>query len=188
MRESHDEHQSLVRAWVELQKAQQAYHELFAGLPSQVCEEIGQRLDTLASEGKVVDSLRGFYDLVVDAAEVRYAVLTNSEAHSERYGRAVNALMSFRGQLLKLADQFQGALNLPTRKELDELHREARIQSRQNRSLHAEVAEIRSLLAAMDRGNSKPGDAKRASTPEDPSLAARPPARTRRKNISRETK
>ena len=185
-REYQHEQQNLARAWVELQKAQNAYNELFSTLPAMVCDEMGRRLDVLTKEGKTVDSLREFYDLFVDAAEARYAELVNSDTHSERYGRAVNSLMAFRRQLLDVADRFQGALNLPTRRELDGLHLGLRTLSQQNQKLHAEMAQLRAQLDGH-AGWQSTADRQQPSAPAPKSRTAAP-ARPRRGSTSRGSK
>lgn len=174
MREYQDEHQSLIKSWLELQKTQATYQELFLALPSMICEELAVRLDTLATSGKAIESLQDFYALFVDAAEARYAELVNTDTHTERYGQAVNALMSFRRQLLDVSDRMQGALNLPTRRELDGLHQNLRELSRQNRRLQAQLTSMRT----QKNGASANGAPPKAAAPPRARPKAKPAPRS----------
>jgi len=91
-------------------------------------------------------SLKAIYVKWVDICEDVYAKYAMSDEYTETYGATVNALMEFKLQMQRISDEILTDLNIPTRKEVDELHERQHALRRENRQLKKDVAELKKAV------------------------------------------
>jgi class III poly(R)-hydroxyalkanoic acid synthase PhaE subunit len=120
--------------------------------------------------GRQVDSVRGLYDLWVDAAEDAYAEIALSQEFREVYGALVNAQMRVRRNVQKEVERVATDLGMPTRSEIDSmgkrlhaLHRDAKNRAEALPELMAEVAALRAEVERLRTGGSASKPARKAS-------------------------
>src|SRR4029078_4449988 len=73
--------------------------------------------------GRQIDSVRALYDLWVDAAEEAYAEIALSEEFRQVYGDVGNSQMRVRSQLQQEVERIGVDLGMPTRTELNSVHK-----------------------------------------------------------------
>jgi class III poly(R)-hydroxyalkanoic acid synthase PhaE subunit len=176
-REGQEQLQQLGRLMLDYQKASQDYLNAHTKLGADALDRLYRKIIALTEKGEKVTSLRQLYDLWVDASEEVYGSFAMSPTFRDLYGRMVNALMRVKGQLRTMVDEVLGALNMPTRREMNtilkrqhELKREMRNLARgggdgtspprgrrgtadgdsaEIRALRGEVAALREQISAM---------------------------------------
>ena len=141
-REAQEQGQEMVRLGLEYQRAVQAYGMAFRNLGTETFNRLQQRLADRAERREPVTTLRGLYDLWVDAAEEAYLELVSTESYAEVYGRMVNALMAVKHHGRNMVDEAVGAMGLPTRHGLSTLQR-------RQQELRREVTALRRELEAL---------------------------------------
>jgi polyhydroxyalkanoate synthase subunit PhaE len=143
-REAQEQGQEMVRLALEYQRAAQAYAMAFRNLGMETYNRLQQRLAERAERRESVTTLRGLYDLWVDAAEEAYLELVSTEAYAEVYGRMVNALMAVKHHGRNMVDEAVGAMGLPTRHGLATLQRRQQELRREVTALRRELEALRS--------------------------------------------
>jgi class III poly(R)-hydroxyalkanoic acid synthase PhaE subunit len=156
-RESQQQYQHLGRLVLDYQKAMHEYTAAMSRLGMRSVERMRAKLDEAEQP---VTSVRGLYNLWVDACEEEYAELTMSEEYAEIYGRMVNALMALKRQGAQMVDETLEGLNMPTRREVNTLHRRLQEMRRELRALRSALDEKTAAAPAA-----KP-KAKRATAPK----------------------
>jgi GTP-binding protein EngB required for normal cell division len=126
-------------------------------------------LDYQHETNRQVDSVRGLYDLWVDAAEDAYAEIALSDEFREVYGALVNAQMRVRQNVQKEVERVATDLGMPTRTEIDSmgkrlhaLHRDAKNQAETLPDLVAEVAALRAEVERLKQRGAAPKPARKA--------------------------
>lgn len=157
-REMQEHAQEGARLLHDYQDAFQDYVAAFSRLGEMTLDGLGRKLMALAESGEAITSLRQVYDLWVDAGEEAYGEFVFSEDYSRLYGRLVNALMALKFHGRTTVDELLGALNMPTRNELNtllcrnqELRRELKsvrlqLEDGDLDKLRAELEQMRSAL------------------------------------------
>lgn len=161
-REQQAQQQALMRALLDQQQTSARYQELLARAQAQGAERLQRKL---AEPGHEVDSLKGMYDLWVDAVEEAYAEIALSDEFREAYAAQGNAQMRVRQLQQRQIEQWCREVGLPTRSEVDtlgqrlqELRREMR---RMQQGHHPEVSIPASKKAVKTAG--RPTAAKSAT-------------------------
>jgi poly[(R)-3-hydroxyalkanoate] polymerase subunit PhaE len=144
-REWQEQGQEFARLGLAYQRALQEYWALFQRLNLDAFDRLQRKLQELADSNRPITTLRGLYDVWVDASEAAYLDLVASDAYAETYGRLVNSLMALKGQSRRMIDEAVGAMGMPTRQGLDTLQR-------RHQELRREVAVVRARLADADAG------------------------------------
>jgi hypothetical protein len=120
-----------------------------------------KRFDSTPSGGKTPADL---YDAWIDCAEGTYA----QAAHSERFARLLaelcNISSAFKVERGKLTEQIARHLDLPSRAEVDTLHRQVRALTTAMRATAAKSA----APAATATGSAASGPAKTSKAPRKP--------------------
>jgi class III poly(R)-hydroxyalkanoic acid synthase PhaE subunit len=165
-RERQLQQQALATAMREYADMAARYQSLIQQANAQGFERLQAQLAEMASTDKQVESLKGLYDLWVDAAEDCYAQIALSAEFKQVYGAMVNAQMRVRQLQQQQLEAACRELGLPTRSEvtalgkrLQELRREVRSAAAQQSSeagdaadtLRAEVAALKRKLAEAQR-------------------------------------
>ena len=186
MREHQEHHRDSALAWIDYQEQHKRYGTLMMKAARRGFELFEGKLSEREQPGRQIDSLRGLYDLWVDAAEEGYAEIALSTEFREAYGALVNAQMRVRSQVGKEVERVAAELGMPTRSEVDSigerlqaLRREVRAAAGSSRAgLAAEVAALREEVAALKSARRAPSRAE-VAVPEAavPAKAKAPRAR-----------
>lgn len=202
-RERQLQQQALAAAMRDYADTASRYQSLIQQANAQGFERLQAQLAEMANTDKQVDSLKGLYDLWVDAAEECYAQIALSAEFKQVYGAMVNAQMRVRQLQQQQLEAACRELGLPTRSEvtalgkrLQELRREVRSAAAQNHAgagddaddLRAEVIALKRKLAeAQKKANTSNVAAKTAKKPA-PARSAAPKKTAGSKTAARRSK
>lgn len=162
-REQQERVQELARHLLAYHDALRAYKLAFAKTALSSLDAVQKRLQKLHADGNKIESLRGLYDMWIDASEDAYARFAMSDEYQVVYGDLVNSLMRVRQDMNDMAEQQYRLMNLPTRSEIDTMQHRQQENRRESRHLRREIEELRRQLERLSR---------RAD--EKPAAAARP--------------
>lgn len=156
-RESQEQVQQLGKLMLDYQKSSQDYLNAHTKLGADALDRLYRKIIALTEKGERITSLRQLYDLWVDASEEVYGTFAMSPTFRDLYGRMINALMRVKGQMRTMVDEVLGALNMPTRREMNT------ILKRQ----HELKRELRNIARAAGNGSSPPPRGKRNGADTD---------------------
>jgi polyhydroxyalkanoate synthase subunit PhaE len=171
-REHQEHYQKMAAAFVEFQDAVGRYNALMLKASQRGFEILENKLAARAEPGRQIDSPRVLYDLWVDAAEEGYAEIALSDEFRKVYGDVVNAQMRVRSQIQQEVEHIGVDLGMPTRSELNSVHRRVHELRRKlrdseerggNDDLRREVEKLRAEVAALKRSQAKPVAAVRSA-------------------------
>ena len=158
-REHQEHYQRMAKAWLDYQHETNRYNALIARASRRAFEVFEDKLAERGEPGRQIDSVRGLYDLWVDAAEDAYAEVALSDEFRDVYGALVNAQMRVRQNLQREVERVAVDLGMPTRTEIDsigkrlhELHRDAKNRAESLPDLAAEVAALRAEVERLKAG------------------------------------
>lgn len=177
-REHQERVQRLGAAVREFQQHQKAYDQLMLEALRQAFPLFEQKLAERSEPGRQIDSVRGLFDLWIDAAEEAYAEVALSEAFRTAYGRMVNSMMRLRQAIQGEIEVASRAVGLPTRSDVDAGHKRLHALEREVRRLRAQLAgrpQTAGAGATPAAAKASPA-ASAASTPKK-SAAKKAPAR-----------
>lgn len=134
-------------------------HGALAGLWNEVMTDglkrLGELMGTRFRDGQLPQSAKQLYDLWVESGEAAYAQM----AHSPRYAKAQaelgNTLAKIRIEQRDLIESVSRELDLPTRSELNSVHKRMKDMK----------AELRRLRAELDRAKPPRSSARAAAKP-----------------------
>jgi class III poly(R)-hydroxyalkanoic acid synthase PhaE subunit len=168
-REHQEHYQRMAKAWLDYQHETNRYNALIARASRRAFEVFEDKLAERGEPGRQVDSVRGLYDLWVDAAEDAYAEVALSDDFREVYGALVNAQMRVRQNLQREVERVAVDLGMPTRTEIDsmgkrlhDLHREAKNRAESVPELAAEVAALRAEVERLKAGGASARTARKS--------------------------
>ncbi|MDJ0955279.1 MAG: class III poly(R)-hydroxyalkanoic acid synthase subunit PhaE [Arenicellales bacterium] len=145
-RESQAEQQKLARLLVDYQTAYQKYASFFVEVNKQSLDLLQQRLVNLTQvEQKPITTVRELYDLWIECSEESYTQKVLTDEYSEIHGAMVNALMALKHQSGQMMDDWAGALNMPTRQEMDTIHQRFQSSRRSSAALRQEVRTLQAI-------------------------------------------
>jgi hypothetical protein len=123
MREHQEHYQKMALAFVEFQQATKAYNALIMKSSQRSFEILELKLAERSEPGRQIDSMRALYDLWVDSAEEAYAEIALSDEFRKVYGDVVNSQMRVRSQMQQEVERIGVDLGMPTRTELNSVHK-----------------------------------------------------------------
>lgn len=188
-REHQERWQHLVQAHVAVQEQSQAYQTLMAEAAQDAFVRFERKLEERSAPGRQVDSVRGLFDLWIDAAEEAYADVALSPRFRDAYAAMVNAQMTLRGRLQKEVEQLSVQWGMPTRTEVDSAHRKIVELERELRRLRdrievpvgerhpAPAPEMRAAPEAVAVKRTRAPAAGRTAGKPKATKATRPPAK-----------
>lgn len=151
----HQEHlQALAKAQLHYQDAMSAYNTLMGEVSKDAYSRFETKLAEREEPGRQISSARALFDLWVDAAEEAYAEAALSLEFRKIYGAMVNAQMTLRGCVQRMAEQAASTMGMPGRTEVDGAHRK--------------IAELERQLRRMQRNQEN------AAQPQPMKATARP--------------
>jgi hypothetical protein len=122
-RESQERQQRFALALDDYRARLDAYNQLMLDASRRALEKVESKLAEHSEPGRQLKSFRALYDLWIDAAEEGYAEVALSPEFRAAYGALVNAQMAVRRHVQQEIERAGGALGMPTRGELDAVHR-----------------------------------------------------------------
>lgn len=149
-RESQEAWQEIGTLMLNYQEAMRDYLQAFAKQGTQSIDALRERVSSLSSEGKQVESLRELYDLWVDVNEDVYAAFAMSDEYQVVYGDMVNAFMALKEGMNKQMEQFYRSMNVPTRTEINSAYQKQQQLKRENRALKKELKDLAKRVAALE--------------------------------------
>ncbi|UJJ52506.1 MULTISPECIES: poly(R)-hydroxyalkanoic acid synthase subunit PhaE [Rhodanobacter] len=187
-REQQMQQQALATALLESMRASVRYQELIQRANTQGMQRLQ---DKLAEPGRQIDSLKGLYDLWVDASEEAYAEIALSDEFREVYGEMVNTQMRVRQLQQQQTEQLCQQLGVPTRSEVSSLGERLQALRREFRASRAgasvdrddEIVALRRELAALKRQLAGGQAAAPATSKAAPSKAAAAARKTSAKAV-----
>ncbi len=158
-REQQEHRQKAVVAFVEFQEAIKQYNALILKSSQRSFAIFEDKLAARSEPGRQIDSMRGLYDLWVDAAEEAYAEIALSEEFRKVYGSVVNAQMRVRSHVQQEVERIGTDLGMPTRTELNSVHKRLHELRRAGKAsggqdlaaLQSEVVQLRAEVAALEK-------------------------------------
>jgi len=183
-REEQGQYQELTRAVLD-------YHETLAeylGFFSKMGVGSVERLQWLVKEAeqkkKTIGSARELYDMWVQCCEAEYADRVMTDEYTELHGRLVNALMRVKQRMSFIVDEYLGAMNMPTRRELRTLQDRVQEARRETKRLRSELDALKRQLGGTATAAAPAATPVAAATPAKPA-APRKKAATKARNGSR---
>lgn len=180
LREHQEEAQATAKSLLDYQEQMARYNRLMLKVGEQGFARFQLKLAEREEPGRQIESVRGLYDLWIDAVEDAYAEIALSEEFREVYGALVNAQMRVREHVQRRIERFSNEVGMPTRSEVDSigerlqaLRREVRAEREANGdilALSAEVAALREEVASL-RTRREPATASNVVTFERPQRA-----------------
>ena len=205
-REHQEHYQKMAVAFVEFKQASNRYNALMMKSSQRSFELLEDKLAERSEPGRQIDSIRALYDLWVDAAEEAYAEIALSDEFRTVYGEVVNAQMRVRSQMQAEVERIGADLGMPTRSELNSVHKRLHELRRELRNgplapaqdsredvitqLRAEVDELKRLVvnaapATKSAARKAGSDQTSAKAPPEPAARAanvvKLPAATRKR-------
>lgn len=169
LREHQEHYQKFAQAMLDYQQQTNRYNMLIAQASRRGFEVFEDKLTERTEPGRQIDSVRGLYDLWVDAAEEAYSEIALSPEFRDVYGALVNAQMRVRKHVQAEVERIATDLGMPTRSEIDsigkrlhEVRRELKRRDEAAPDLAAEVAALRAEVESLKSAcaQSKPAAAK----------------------------
>jgi class III poly(R)-hydroxyalkanoic acid synthase PhaE subunit len=150
-REHQEHYQKMLAAFADYQEALKAYNALMLQSSQRSFALFEDKLAARAEPGRQIDSMRALYDLWVDAAEEAYAEIALSEEFRKVYGDVVNAQTRVRSQIQQEVERIGTDLGMPTRTELNSVHKRLHDLRREFRNANAPdaAAQIEALSAEV---------------------------------------
>jgi hypothetical protein len=145
-REHHAHAQELARALGEYQRIAAQMVSAIAKVHAEALELLAKKTSALAQSGDAVADSRRLYGLWIESGEQAFAHQASSELFGALQGELVNAGIRLRIAQQTIAETFLKSLDLPTRAELNSVHK--RLKDLRER---VEQLETNSTVNAADR-------------------------------------
>lgn len=143
-REQTEAWRELTNAQKECQKLEQELRVVLMRVQTDALAMLEERVRERQRENKPISSYRELYDLWVECGERVYSPVAHSDAYSKLQAQLTNATMRLRARQQSVIEWTLKQFDLPTRSELNTLHR-------QMRELRDKVTALEAQLAAQDR-------------------------------------
>lgn len=124
-REHTEAWRELAAAYADCKRLEQELREVLLKVQLDALDLLEQRVRERSRDAPIGD-FRTLYDLWVDCGEEIYGRLAHSEAYSQLQAQLGNATLRLRARLQTVLERALEQLDLPTRSELNSLHRRVR--------------------------------------------------------------
>lgn len=148
-RESQEQYQNLAKVVINYQQAMQNYQAAFNKVGMDSIDRFRARLDDAGRQDQPITSMRALYDEWVDVCEEVYGEFVMSEEYAKLYGEMVNHLMAVKHQGTRLMDEVSESLNMPTRCEVNTLHRRLQESRREQHALKSALRKLTDQVNSM---------------------------------------
>lgn len=180
-RESQERQQAMAQAIADYNDQNTRYQVLMYKASRLGLDKFESKLAERSEPGREITSMRGLYDVFVDAAEEGYAEVALSDEFREVYGALVNAQMRVRQAVQTQVEQTAGALGMPVRSELDTVHKRmhemrrriAELEERLNQANADAASVVTPIPVEAEPTNAAPKRAARPRAASKPKAAAK---------------
>lgn len=145
-REQTEAWRELVNAQKECQKLEQELRVVLMRVQTDALAMLEERVRERQRDNEPIASYRELYDVWVECGERVYSQVAHSDAYSKLQAQLTNATMRLRARQQTVMEWTLKQLDLPTRSELNTVHR-------QMRELRDKVAALEAQLAARRRSD-----------------------------------
>ncbi|MEP7186127.1 MAG: poly(R)-hydroxyalkanoic acid synthase subunit PhaE [Rhodanobacter sp.] len=142
-REQQMQQQAMTEAVMESMQAAARYQALIQKASAQGMQRLQEKLAQHAEPGRQIDSMKGLYDLWVDASEEGYSEIALSDEFRNVYGDMVNTQMRVRQMQLQQTEKLCQQMGMPTRSEVSSLGERLQALRREFRSSQSPAPEER---------------------------------------------
>ncbi len=164
-REQQGRAQQFLMSQMEYQDAMAGYNAQMLRASKLAFEKLELKLAEREEPGRQLESLRAVYDIWIDAAEDAYAEVALSAEFREAYGNLVNKQMRMRQQLQAEVERQTAQLGMPSRSELNSVHKRMQEMRRRIRELEDRLEASAAPIAAAAQPAAKPVAAIRPNAP-----------------------
>jgi class III poly(R)-hydroxyalkanoic acid synthase PhaE subunit len=140
-REHHAHAQELARALAEYQRIAAQMTAAIAKIHAEGLERLAKKAEELAKAGEPVTDTRRLYALWIECGEQAFAQQARGEVFGLLQGELVNAGTRVRMAQQTIAENFMKSLDLPTRAELNSVHKRLKEMRERIEELEAQKAE-----------------------------------------------
>lgn len=172
-REKQEAWNHLYKHWTDFESRASAYMAAMAQVGMSAAERFQDYVSNPPEGAPPLQSLKDIYAKWVDICEEVYATYALSEDYTRVYGEVVNALMALRREVNRMTDSAAEQLNMPTRKEVDSLHKRVHELRRDNIRLKQDMAALQEKLGTS-RAPVKAAKPSKAAQPKKPQKPAKP--------------
>jgi class III poly(R)-hydroxyalkanoic acid synthase PhaE subunit len=172
-REEQGQYQELTRAVLDYQETFAEYLGFFSKMGVGSVERLQWLVKEAEQKKKSIGSARELYDMWVQCCEAEYADRVMTDEYTELHGRLVNALMRVKQRMSVIVDEYLGAMNMPTRRELRTLQDRVQEARRETKRLRSELDALKKQLGAAAPAPAA-APAKAQAAPAEPAKPAAP--------------
>jgi polyhydroxyalkanoate synthase subunit PhaE len=135
--------------WLDFRRASAGYQSKLGDVWSEAFEQLMREMADMAERGEMIDSVRDLLLLWGQVADRVFVRTFRTDEYVQIQGRMLNAAMAYRVRVREIMEYLLNALDLPTRSEVDEAHRNIY-------ELRREVKALKRELAALQKPAPKP--------------------------------
>jgi class III poly(R)-hydroxyalkanoic acid synthase PhaE subunit len=110
-------------AWTNLYHASQNYQLILADIQVKSFEALMEKLANMASKGEIVKDWKEFQKIWTSVADAEFEKAFCQEKNLKIRGQFINSLNLYRIQQQELQEIWLKGLNIPSRQEIDEMHK-----------------------------------------------------------------
>ncbi len=171
-REHEQRWKKLTQAQQDYQRHSQGYQALMNEAMQDAFKRFEKKLETCSQPGNQLNSMKGLFDLWIDAAEEAYADIALSPRFRDAYGVLANAQMQLRSAVQQEVEQAGESMGVPTRTEVDAAHRKIARLERELRQLRDQIEAAANAVPST----TAPAAKKAASEPTNKDAEPKSPA------------
>jgi class III poly(R)-hydroxyalkanoic acid synthase PhaE subunit len=138
-REKQEQMGEVYRLWSAFQTQSQRYNSEMTKVGLEALKSFTGYLNNPPADAKPLHSIKDVFAKWVDVAEDVYSKYAMSEEYTKMYGEVVNSLMHFKKKYQEFTDDTLDKLNIPTRREVDSLHKRVHDLMRENIQLRKDL-------------------------------------------------
>ena len=178
-REQQERQQALMRGVTEYGEKNARFQALLYKASRLGLDKFESKLEERTEPGRQITSMRGLYDVFVDASEEGYAEIALSDEFREAYGEMVNSQMRVRQLVQGEVERSSAALGMPSRSELDTVHKRMHEMRRQMADMQEQLDASRSARPETSAAPAvatapRPPRKATAAMPKTPVASAKP--------------
>jgi class III poly(R)-hydroxyalkanoic acid synthase PhaE subunit len=190
-REAQVRQQQLAAGFADYAAQMDRYNGLMLTASRKALERLESKLIEHSEPGRQFKSFRELYDAWIDAAEEGYAEVALSDEFRHAYGALVNAQMQVRKRIQQEVERSTGGVGMPTRTEVDAVHRKLAAMQRRIAELEHRLAQAGPVEAEAAQPVAAPAAAAsrrrvaKVKPPRQRAAAAEASAPTRRAPVAK---
>lgn len=145
----------LYKRWSYFQQVSFVYYQGMAKIGMEANMAWSDYLINPPEDAEPLETPREIFNMWVRISEKVYSKYAASEEYMNAYGNMINAYSAYKSQLNKVADSVMDQFNLPTRTELDSVHKYVTQLKKDNAAMKKELKEIKAALGLKKKAPAK---------------------------------